>query len=239
MPDAEQIFLFFGTAVADRNRRGLDRLERNVARALEGAPHFVHGWRAEILAWMGREAEAIAIWRTIAPRLPDLPPHATEWLIACATCSELAILADDRESASFLMKAVRPMAHLHVAATATTPYRGPVAFVLGRLAAFLGDRDAAASWYADAERRAGAMGATWHAETARRALAELRERQTPLSPRESEVAGLIADGASNRQIAQRLFLSERTVEQHVRSILRKLDAPNRSAVAVWVTRRQV
>jgi DNA-binding NarL/FixJ family response regulator len=136
------------------------------------------------------------------------------------------------------MDAIAPLGHLHVAATATTPYGGPVAFVLGRLSAFLGDREAAAAWFGEAERRAGLMGATWHAETARRALAGLRRSQTPLSPRESEVALLIADGASNRQIAERLFLSERTVEQHVRSILRKLDAPNRSAVASWVSRRE-
>ena len=55
-----------------------------------------------------------------------------------------------------------------------------------------------------------------------------------LSPRETEVATLIAQGEANRTIATQLFLSERTVEQHVRSILRKLGLPNRAAVAAWV-----
>ncbi|MEU3050798.1 AAA family ATPase [Streptomyces sp. NPDC006984] len=51
-----------------------------------------------------------------------------------------------------------------------------------------------------------------------------------LSPREHEVAQLIATGATNRDIAQSLFLSPRTVEHHVANILRKLGATERAAV---------
>ncbi len=55
----------------------------------------------------------------------------------------------------------------------------------------------------------------------------------PLSRRETEVAALVADGLSNRDIAERLFLSERTAQGHVQSILRKLDFGSRSQIAVW------
>ncbi len=54
-----------------------------------------------------------------------------------------------------------------------------------------------------------------------------------LSRREREVAGLVAGGLSNRQIAERLFISERTAESHVASILTRLGFSSRSQVAAW------
>src|SRR5215204_57447 len=47
----------------------------------------------------------------------------------------------------------------------------------------------------------------------------------PLSAREREVAAMVAQGMSNRQIASDLYLSERTIENHISKILRKLSAP--------------
>jgi DNA-binding NarL/FixJ family response regulator len=53
--------------------------------------------------------------------------------------------------------------------------------------------------------------------------------------RETEVLGLLADGLRNADIAARLVLSRRTVDHHVASILRKLDARTRGeAVAAAV-----
>nr|WP_233489436.1 helix-turn-helix transcriptional regulator [Blastococcus sp. TF02-9] len=54
----------------------------------------------------------------------------------------------------------------------------------------------------------------------------------PLTGREREIAELVAAALTNRQIAERLVLSERTVESHVRSILAKLGAANRTEIAV-------
>ena len=54
-----------------------------------------------------------------------------------------------------------------------------------------------------------------------------------LSPREREVAGLVAQGLSNRDIAERLVVSERTAENHVQRVLNRLGLRSRAQVAVW------
>lgn len=56
-----------------------------------------------------------------------------------------------------------------------------------------------------------------------------------LRPRETEVARLVADGLSNKEIGARLFISERTVESHVRGIMNKLGFNSRSQIAGWMT----
>ena len=58
----------------------------------------------------------------------------------------------------------------------------------------------------------------------------------PLTPREREVAALVAEGLSNRQIANQLYLSERTAETHVQNILTKLGFGSRAEVAAWAAR---
>ena len=60
----------------------------------------------------------------------------------------------------------------------------------------------------------------------------------PLSPREREVATLVADGLSNREIATTLVISERTAQNHVQHILAKLGFVNRAQVAAWTTRQR-
>jgi DNA-binding CsgD family transcriptional regulator len=54
-----------------------------------------------------------------------------------------------------------------------------------------------------------------------------------LTAREREVAALIVEGESNREIAERLVVSERTVESHVTNILSKLGFSSRARIAVW------
>jgi len=55
-----------------------------------------------------------------------------------------------------------------------------------------------------------------------------------LTPRERDVVMLLAQGYSNREIADRLFVGERTVETHVGNVLAKLEFRSRAQIAAWV-----
>ncbi|WP_067130131.1 LuxR C-terminal-related transcriptional regulator [Microtetraspora malaysiensis] len=59
-----------------------------------------------------------------------------------------------------------------------------------------------------------------------------------LTRREHEVAELVADGLSNREVAEKLVISKRTAEAHMEHILAKLNFSSRTQVAAWVVRRR-
>jgi len=97
------------------------------------------------------------------------------------------------------------------------------------------------------EDRFAASWAAGRAMTASEAVASVRAPETPTAPpvpiavgspgaltrREREVAALIRRGLTNRQIAEVLFIAERTVDTHVEHILAKLGVRSRSQVASW------
>jgi non-specific serine/threonine protein kinase len=58
------------------------------------------------------------------------------------------------------------------------------------------------------------------------------------SPRELEIARLVAEGCANRAIAERLFLSPRTVEKHIENLMNKLGVDSRAAIAAWHAREE-
>jgi non-specific serine/threonine protein kinase len=55
----------------------------------------------------------------------------------------------------------------------------------------------------------------------------------PLTRREAQVADLVARGMSNKQIADKLVISQRTAESHIEHILRKLGFSRRAQIAAW------
>jgi predicted ATPase/DNA-binding CsgD family transcriptional regulator len=60
----------------------------------------------------------------------------------------------------------------------------------------------------------------------------------PLTPREEEIAGLLAQGLSNKAIAKSLVIAQRTAETHVANVLVKLGLTSRSQVAAWVAEQR-
>ncbi|MBE2998782.1 response regulator transcription factor [Nocardiopsis sp. HNM0947] len=64
------------------------------------------------------------------------------------------------------------------------------------------------------------------------------EPDDPLSDREREVALRVGEGATNREIARALFITEGTAKNHVTSALRKLDLRDRTQLALWVRQRR-
>jgi predicted ATPase/DNA-binding CsgD family transcriptional regulator len=92
--------------------------------------------------------------------------------------------------------------------------------------------------YAEAYERGAAMAT---GQIVAYALGERRRPDADSSPptlttREREVAGLVARGLSNRQIANKLVISQRTAETHIEHVLRKLNFSSRAQIAAWAVR---
>ena len=111
---------------------------------------------------------------------------------------------------------------------------GDEAAVRGALAEFerLGARPAAAN----AARRLRVMGAHGIPRGPR---SSTRANAAGLTAREQEILQLVADGLTNRDIASRLFLSEKTVGHHVSAILGKLGVPSRTQAARFAARQEI
>jgi len=151
------------------------------------------------------------------------------------------------------------------ALTGQAEARAAFAYALGQSAAVAGDRDEALTHFrraldlldgldlpiADTMTRLAAAGVQPDGDllqqasrTAHRLKARLlvdrigapAEPKMLLTPRETEVLRLVADGLTNREIGQRLFLSVRTVEMHSRNAMRKLGSRTRAEAAAIAAR---
>jgi DNA-binding NarL/FixJ family response regulator len=119
----------------------------------------------------------------------------------------------------------------------------------GRALAETGARDAAVPVLREAEAQLAACGAVRERDSARRELRKLGARAEVRGPaagadsglealtaREREIADLVTDRRTNREIAAELFLSEKTIESHLRNVFVKLGASSRVEVARTIER---
>jgi DNA-binding NarL/FixJ family response regulator len=170
---------------------------------------------------VGQASDADELLREVAEKEPDVaivdirmpPTHTDEGLRAARQLRshypELGILV--------LSQYVRPSYAFELLADDA---RG-----LGYL---LKDRVSDLHDLSDAVERVGRGGSALDPSVVAQLVGRRRQGHDPiddLSEREREVLALMAEGRSNRAIAERLFITERTVEKHVRSILAKLRIP--------------
>jgi DNA-binding NarL/FixJ family response regulator len=189
---------------------------------------------ADALAHVGDSAEAtlwLAEWARMQPR-PQ--PHdryverRVEALLREPASSELLeAAAREADELGFGLDAL--WTRLDLAAALEQSDRVRAKEVLAEVAQIAGERGARPVAEL-AEKRLRALGVrTWRPGARGRELTE----------REWEIARLIAAGASNPEIAQRLFLSRKTVERHVSNVLRKAGARNRAELAARVAELEV
>jgi DNA-binding CsgD family transcriptional regulator len=146
--------------------------------------------------------------------------------IAAATGDAAAALEDSLAAADLFGAAGMPL------------HRGQAQLAAADAAGRTGDADVGREQIAGARALFGAAGANWLDASALRAQRRLAARQPrrpaadpALSARELQVAELVAQGLTNRAIADRLFLSPRTVETHLARVFVKLGVSTRAGVA--------
>ena len=208
--------------------------------------HAAHGWelliRSRLALGEVNAAREIAVRATRRVEAGGLPQQ-----IATVRCAEGAVLlaCEDPEQASRLIAdAVR------LADSAGNPALSARAHALAGLALNArGEHERGIAEIEHAERTLFACGALREAAAAARELRRLgqpaphRPRHTPqasglaaLTRREKEVAAEVASGKTNREVAAALFLSEKTVGNHLGRIFEKLDLHSRAALATLVAR---
>lgn len=239
---ASWMHLIMMSDIAVRTGAGLAEAEASVRKILEDAPYFARGWLASLLTAQDRRSEVEGLWKEIRPHLAKFPRHSPEWLIGAVGHSQICVYLGDRDAAVELYDELLPFERMQAVANAMTPSAGPVALTLGKLAALRGDPAAARRHLETAIELSEGLGSAHFAAEARTHLNRLDvvpggrgadSLRHPLTVRESEVAALVSRGLSNRAIATRLYLSERTIENHVANILHKLGVGSRSAVTAW------
>ena len=77
------------------------------------------------------------------------------------------------------------------------------------------------------------MATFWTQMPTRKPASDARAIADKLSNRESEILHCLVDGSSNKAIARRLEITESTVKVHMKSLLRKINAANRTQAAIW------
>ncbi len=242
-------------ALAELRRRQGRVQDANALLARAGESSGAQLCRARLALDRGDALEAAELSERVLRRLPELQ-----------RARGLELLVGARAAGGELEQGATALAELRTVErlAGTAPLAAYAALAEGRLATAGGDPERGRVRLEDAVDAFERCGAPFEAAQARLELAraltalgraeaagreaaaareriqqlggEPREPLPELTPREREVLALLAEGLTNRQLAERLVLSEHTVHRHVTSILRKLDLPSRTAAAALAVR---
>jgi len=197
---------------------------------------------AEVELYEGHTARAAALFAESLTHYRELGDRQG----MARDLEELAVVAATEEQSERALRLAGSAAALREALRAPSrpPIRAMLDRHLARARAMLGEASSASAW------------ATGYAMPLEQAIADAFQsaqpdlaRQEPtggsapahtaLTPREREVAALVAGGFSNRGIAEALVIAESTVVRHMSNILSKLNLNSRAQVAVWALRHGV
>ncbi|GIV98575.1 MAG: hypothetical protein KatS3mg057_3232 [Herpetosiphonaceae bacterium] len=202
--------------------------------------------QAELALARGDGVEALRIVDALLASAPNLSAGRTIPRLAQLRGDILAALGRPAEAEEAL-QAARASAHDQGA----RPLLWRIGVSLGNLYRSQGRRDEAGRAFAEARAIAEELATNIPEDNLRdgflREAVRLIPAPTPrqaakhefggLTARECEVAGLLAEGKSNREIADALTVSEHTVATHVSNILRKLGCSSRAQIATWALER--
>jgi DNA-binding CsgD family transcriptional regulator len=208
--------------------------------------HAGHGWellsRAQLALGQLEAAEAMSARAGIRAEASGLPLRQATARLARGS---VQLARGDTATALDLARDA-----VEIADRAGNPLIGGRARLLaGRALAAAGQREAAVADLGSAQTQLSGCGAIRETDAAARELRRLGQRTSrrvrpqstgagpaALSSREREVAGLVASGKTNKDIAAALYLSEKTIESHLARIYDKLDVHSRAALTAIIVR---
>ena len=190
--------------------------------------------RALVLASSGRQDEAVREARCLVDDDFAILPRDSLFLASLALLAETVVVCGNGDLAPPLLETLAPFAGRNLIQGVPIGW-GAVAWYLARLS-WIAGQPGSARRYAE---RADRLHARWGSSGMPHALSGMWAQPTarPLSRREREVAGLLASGKSNAEIAEALYVSVHTVERHVANIFLKVGVHNRAEAAVWAHHR--
>ena len=211
------------------------------------ASHQRHLWRAKDQWYLaqGQAIEAFAIAQRILDHAVDTIPHFG------LLYAEAALALRRYATAQTALDSAREVAQ----ALSLKPLLWRILLTQGRVARAQGREEQAENYFMEGRSLLDELSAdlaladstlpsylnqawdqmTRSRSTTARSLA--KNQYEGLTSRERDVAGLIAQGKSNKEIAEALVLSNRTVEAHIGNILAKLNFSSRAQIAVWAVEK--